>query len=439
MSEKQLQTQGETAKYLATKVKALETLLPKHLEPERFLRIVFLQMQKNQRLAECTKESIYAGMMSAAELGLVPDGRQGWLIPYWNSKKNCREAQFQSGYLGIVDRARQSGEVADVYAASVRENDEFEYELGFNRTLRHRPNIRGNRGPIVAVYCVVEMRDGTKTFGGGPMTAEEVNEVRARSKSANDGPWITDWEAMAWKTVAKRVLKWVPQSDELRGVIEADDKDYGPPPAPKPVTINDLMAGQGQAGTGAAPPAEEPKPDKRQSPPADDPDKPAEREWPKPGHTPGSWIDSDGVIWNPDAHASFRGPRPSVNDDGTFRAKRGYTHKARKLAEEARNRQENPPPPAGDGEGEPDDSGATGPGQDDAGAGDPPAGGEAGEGDQPRIEELTRQAIAIIDRCSTVDQLNEQEGVALDMVRGTDGVKAVEDAAVQKYRKLRSQ
>ena len=146
---KEISNTKATATYLTGKVKQLETLLPSHMDPQRFMRIVFLQLQKNSTLAKCSKESIYASMMSAAEVGLIPDGRQGALIPYKN--RGTLEAQFQPQYFGLMDRARQSGEIADIYAASIRENDEFTYQLGFDRELIHRPNIRGNRGEIQAV------------------------------------------------------------------------------------------------------------------------------------------------------------------------------------------------------------------------------------------------------------------------------------------------
>jgi|GEM_PF-1844141 len=361
-----------TAQYLAMKVKALETMLPEHLTPERFLRVVFLQMQRNPRLAQSTKESIYASMMSAAEMGLMPDNRQGYLIPYRNGKTGQLEAQFQPSYMGIMDRARNSGDVADIYPASIRENDEFEYELGFDRMLRHRPNLRGNRGPIVAVYCIVQMKDGTKTFGPGPMTVDEVNAIRARSKSANEGPWVTDWEAQAWKTIIKRVLKFVPQSADLRGVIDADDADYTvEPERAKPATITDLMADAGAQEPGSdaitAGPMPTPIEDKTQSPPADPPEAP---EWPKQDER-GRWYDADGVYWDAGAHATppKSGP-PKVNEDGTFRARRGYTHLARDLAEKARQQrteeprgpQEDAPPAAGDGAGESDGGRSPGPG-----------------------------------------------------------------------------
>lgn len=204
-------------------------VLPKHLDPARFSRIIFTAIQRQPKLSECSRESLLAAMMRSAEQGLVPDGRQGALVPY--KKKNQRtggwttEAQFIPMWQGLLDLARQSGAIHDAYTASVRENDEFEYELGLDRKLRHKPALK-SRGQILFVYCVIEMANGAKTFGPGPMTVDEVEEIRARSRSKDSGPWVTDWEAMAWKTVLKRTLKYVPQSPELQQAIEQDNTDY---------------------------------------------------------------------------------------------------------------------------------------------------------------------------------------------------------------------
>lgn len=198
-----------------------QLVLPKHVSAERFTRILFTSVQRNARLLECTRDSIFAAMMTAAENGLLPDGRQGALVPF-RAKGGRLLAQFIPMWQGLLDLARQSGLIADAYVASVRENDEFEYELGLDRKLKHKPAMK-DRGEIVMVYAVVQLKDGTKTFGPGPMTVEEVEGIRQVSRAKDSGPWVDWWEQMAWKTVLKRTLKYVPQSPELNQAIETDD------------------------------------------------------------------------------------------------------------------------------------------------------------------------------------------------------------------------
>jgi hypothetical protein len=55
------------------------------------------------------------------------------------------------------------------------------------------------------------------------MTSDDVEEIRARSKAANEGPWVTDWGEMAKKTVLRRLLKTEPLSPELQKTIGEEE------------------------------------------------------------------------------------------------------------------------------------------------------------------------------------------------------------------------
>lgn len=221
-------TPSKTLKDLIlSKQSQYKTLLPAHIPPERFMRIIFTQMQKNKALLQCTQESVLSAVLVAAELGLIPDGRKGALVPFNN--KGTKEATFIPMYQGLIELARQTGQIADIFPATVCENDAFHYELGLNRQLEHIP-IMKDRGKPIAYYAVVIFKDGTQTFGPGPMTADEVQAIKKRSRASGSGPWITDFEAMAWKTVIKRVLKFCPQSPELTQAMTLDgehDQDFG--------------------------------------------------------------------------------------------------------------------------------------------------------------------------------------------------------------------
>ena len=189
----------------------IETLLPAHYSVHKFLRTIFTQFHKNKALAECSHESILASVLTAAEMGLTPDGREGALVPYNN--KGVKEAQFLPMYQGLIKLARNTGTIADIFPATICVNDDFSYGLGSKPFMDHRPAFR-NRGEPIAFYAMILNKDGTSTFGPGPMLLEEIKAIQKRSKSGGNGPWITDFESMAWKTVIRRVLKYVTQSSE---------------------------------------------------------------------------------------------------------------------------------------------------------------------------------------------------------------------------------
>lgn len=199
--------------------KQIEKALPSVMTPERFMRIAMTAVTQNPQLGECTPGSFIGALLTAAQLGLEPNTPlgQAYLIPYWNSKNKSLDCQFQLGYRGMIQLAHRSGELQNVEAHIVYENDEFEYELGLNPKLRHRPAMI-NRGEIAWVYAVYRLTSGG--FGFEVMSVEDVNKHRDKfSKAAGKGfsPWATAWEEMAKKTVIKKALKYAPlQVDFVR-------------------------------------------------------------------------------------------------------------------------------------------------------------------------------------------------------------------------------
>ena len=182
------------------------------LTPERYVRVALTALTKTPKLKGCTQASFYKALMTCAQLGLEPDGYHAHLIPFGD------ECQLVVDYKGLVEVVMRSERVSHIHADVVHENDEFDYNLG--KVEIHRPNLRGDRGKVYAVYCVVTFKDGSSV--ADVMTKEDVEKVRARSKAGRNGPWVTDWNEMAKKTVFKRLSKWLPISSKYRDAIEHD-------------------------------------------------------------------------------------------------------------------------------------------------------------------------------------------------------------------------
>lgn len=195
--------------------------LPSVLTPERFTRITLSALSTDQKLQECTPQSFLGAMMTAAQLGLEPNTPlgQAYLIPYKNHGRP--ECQFQLGYKGLIDLCYRGGEVSTVQAHTVYANDEFEYELGLEPKLRHVPAKR-DRGEPTCFYAMFRTRSGG--YGFEVMSIDDVRaHARRYSKSYGSGPWQTNFEEMAKKTVLKRVLKYAPLKTEFVRGISADE------------------------------------------------------------------------------------------------------------------------------------------------------------------------------------------------------------------------
>ncbi len=205
--------------YIKQMEKEIAKALPSVITPERFTRIVLSALSTNPKLAECTPQSFLGAMMTAAQLGLEPNTPlgQAYLIPFWNGKTKSLECQFQLGYKGLMDLAYRSGEVKIIQAHVVYTNDEFEYSLGLDPVLKHIP-AQKDRGEPTHIYSMFRTKDDG--YGFAVMSMEEVREhAQKYSKSYGNGPWQTNFEEMAKKTVLKRVLKYAPlKSEFVRGM-----------------------------------------------------------------------------------------------------------------------------------------------------------------------------------------------------------------------------
>lgn len=192
--------------------------LPKHLTPDRFIRVALTTMTKTPKLAQCTQESFFNALLSLSQLGLEPDGRRAHLIPYGN------QCQLIVDYKGLVELAMRSGNVSNIHADIVCENDTFEYDKGEIKV--HKIDFKQPRGEMYAAYAICRFKDGTEKTE--VMTKEEVEAIRKRSKAGSAGPWVTDWNEMAKKTVFRRLSKWLPLSPEQRDVLDHDADRFEP-------------------------------------------------------------------------------------------------------------------------------------------------------------------------------------------------------------------
>lgn len=198
--------------------KEIEAALPSHMSSERFQRVALTAFGNNPKLMNCDPMSFIAAMMDSAQLGLEPNTPlgQAYLIPYGT------KVQFQVGYKGLLELALRSGKIKTLYAHEVRENDTFEVKYGLHQDLIHEPVLKGNRGEVIGYYAVYHLDTGGHSFVF--MTKDEVLEhAKGKSKTFNNGPWQTDFDAMAKKTVIKQLLKYAPLSIEMQKVVSSDE------------------------------------------------------------------------------------------------------------------------------------------------------------------------------------------------------------------------
>lgn len=203
--------------------KQFAAALPKHLSPERFVRVAMTALTRIPRLAECEQTSFFRCLLDLSSMGLEPNGRDAHLIPFRNNKTNQTECQLIIDYKGLLALVRRSGEVESLHCDLVYEHDSFKRGIKDGKAFLEWEPGNGERGEVIGAFSVVMMK-GAGAIEWDYMTRDEIEAVRARSKAGKSGPWVTDWNEMAKKTVFRRHSKRLPFSPEIIDKIEQDDR-----------------------------------------------------------------------------------------------------------------------------------------------------------------------------------------------------------------------
>lgn len=234
--------------------------LPPQVDADRFIRTIMTSVQMQPELLNKDRRSLFAACMKSAQTGLFPDGQDAAFVAFGSN------VQFMPMVAGLLRLARQSGEILSISAHCVYANDYWEYSLGDDERIVHRPLLEGDRGAIIAAYAI------GKTRGGGVfrdvMSMADIEKVRSVSRAKNGGPWAQWFDRMAEKTVLRRLLKRMPCSTDLAVSLEADNETYDlsqTPASPQPRAKLDptaalrMMVGEPVAPKGPEPELEVPQ------------------------------------------------------------------------------------------------------------------------------------------------------------------------------------
>jgi recombination protein RecT len=182
----------------------------------QFITSVLQIVMNNNLLAKADASSIYNAAATAAVLDLPLNNSLGkaWIVPYKGA------AQFQLGYKGFIELAMRTGQYQRINAVPVHQN-QFKSWNSLTEELDADMTIMGD-GVIVGYAAFFRMNNGFEKF-----TYWRLNEVRNHanrfSKSVNNGPWATDFDKMALKTVIKAMLSTYGMlSIEMQTAITAD-------------------------------------------------------------------------------------------------------------------------------------------------------------------------------------------------------------------------
>lgn len=208
--------------------------LPRHMTPERMIRVALTAVSQNPRLQECNPLTICGAIVQASILGLEPSSVLGecFLVPFWNKKANGGrggyDAQLIVGYQGKIKLVSNTGELLGIKAAVVRENDEFEFDDGIEPYVKHKYYHVKDRGKAIGYWAGAKLKSGFTSICFMSVTDVEQHRDEFAMTRNKDGKvfgvWADNFEAMALKTVIHKCLKYVPKSVQAQQAWNLDER-----------------------------------------------------------------------------------------------------------------------------------------------------------------------------------------------------------------------
>lgn len=200
---------------------------------QRFVAAITSAVATNPALQECDPATILSGALLGESLGLSPSPQLGqyYLVPYWNGKKKCQDAQFQLGYKGYVQLALRSGyyKHLNVIAVKAGELVHFnplteEIEINLNED-----ELSREASATIGYLAMFEYLNGFRKTIYWSREKMEAHALRySKGYAAKKGYtfWEKDFDAMAFKTMLRQIIsKWGIMSIELQTAFEADVAD----------------------------------------------------------------------------------------------------------------------------------------------------------------------------------------------------------------------
>lgn len=222
---------------------------------QQFVTAIISAVSTNPQLAECENSSIVSAALLGQALKLSPSPQLGqyYIVPFNNSDRGCKVAQFQLGYKGYIQLAIRSGQYKKINVLAIKEGELIEYdplneEIKVN--LIEDEELR-EQAETIGYYAMFEYLNGfrkTLYWSKNKMLAHADKYSKAFSVNATKGKypkvsfedfeagkvaeedmwkyssfWYKDFDGMAYKTMLRQLIsKWGIMSVDMQTAIEKD-------------------------------------------------------------------------------------------------------------------------------------------------------------------------------------------------------------------------
>ena len=197
---------------------------------QRFIASISSAVAVNPTLQECEAGTILSGALLGESLNLSPSPQLGfyYLVPFNDSKKGYKVAQFQLGYKGYIQLAIRSGYYKKLNVMAIKKGelvnfDELNEEIEVN--LIQDEEEREN-AETIGYYAMFEYISGFRKAIYWSKKKMEAHALRySMGYRAKKGYtfWEKSFDDMAYKTMLRQLIsKWGIMSTDMQ---EAYTKD----------------------------------------------------------------------------------------------------------------------------------------------------------------------------------------------------------------------
>lgn len=218
--------------------KMINNTLKDPARAQRFIASITSAVATNPMLQDCDPSTILSGALLGESLNLSPSPQLGqyYLVPFNNTKKGCKDAQFQLGYKGYVQLALRSGYYKRLNVMAVKHGELVNFnplteEIQLNLI---QDELEREQTATIGYVASFEYLNGfSKTiyWSREKMEAHALRYSKGYSAKKGYTFWEKDFDAMAFKTMLRQLIsKWGIMSIDLQSAFEADkaeeDADY---------------------------------------------------------------------------------------------------------------------------------------------------------------------------------------------------------------------
>lgn len=196
----------------------------------RFIASISSAVATNQALQECDAGTILSGALLGESLNLSPSPQLGqyYLVPFKDSKKGYKVAQFQLGYKGYIQLAIRSGQYKKLNVLAIKKGELIKYdplneeiEVNLIEDEEERENAE-----TVGYYAMFEYTNGFRKSIYWSKSKMEKHALKySTGYKAKKGYtyWEKDFDGMAYKTMLRQLIsKWGIMSIDMQQAVEKD-------------------------------------------------------------------------------------------------------------------------------------------------------------------------------------------------------------------------